>query len=216
MIEIKTSTLTKRRNDMGNSIKINQQDAFVLIDGQNDFIRKDGALYVAGVKGELANEEMIRKIVALFRRPFGHRTASKDKHPNKRHIEYGIYGKHCAKDTLGQQAHDDLRYIYCAIDDELEKGMRLALISHSAAFSPKFGKHIAALRQKKIKRIFLAGWAFTHCVGESAIAYAIQGFEVYVVRNLCRSVPPPYGNPQLMKRKLKDYGVKLINSDQIK
>lgn len=201
---------------MKEHITINRQDAFVLIDGQNDFIKEDGALYVAGVKGELANEEMIRKIVALFRRPFGHRTATKEKHPDKRHAEYGIYGKHCAKDTPGQQVHDDLQYIYCAVDDELEKGMRLALISHSVAFSPKFGKHIAALRREKIKRIFLVGWAFTHCVGESAIAYAIQGFEVYVVRDLCRSVPLPHGNQKLMKKKLKDYGVKLINSGQIR
>jgi len=170
MIEIKTSTLTKRRNDMGNPIKINQQDAFVLIDGQNDFIRKDGALYVAGVKGELANEEMIRKIVALFRRPFGHRTASKDKHPNKRHIEYGIYGKHCAKDTLGQQAHDDLRYIYCAIDDELEKGMRLASSVIRPLSAQNSGNTSRRYDKKRSKESFwLAGLLLTASVNQPSL-----------------------------------------------
>jgi nicotinamidase-related amidase len=197
------------------TIKIGRQDAFVLIDGQNDFIRRDGALYVVGIEDEMENASMIKKIVAVFRKPFGWRTATKDKHPKRCHIEYDILGGHCADGTTGQKVHEDLEWIYRAADEVLEKGMHPALISYSVALSPKFGRHIAALRREKIKRIFLVGWAFTHCVGESAITYAVQGFKVYIVRDLCRSVPPPYGDAKLMKKKLNDYGVKLINSGQI-
>lgn len=199
---------------MKKKIVINNQDALVIIDGQNDFIEEDGALYVAGVDGELPNEEIIARIKEIFQLPFGYKTASKDKHLD-RHIEHEIYGRHCARYTKGQLSHKKLRHLYQNADDVLEKGMHPAIISYSVATSPDFPDHIEIIRQKKIKRIFIVGWAFTHCVGESAIDYARQGFDVYVIRDLCRSVPPPHGDPETMIKKLELYGVKLIYSKDI-
>ncbi len=193
-------------------IVIGKEDALIVVDGQDDFIQNNGALYVAGVEGEQDNSYIIRNISQnLFFRLFGHRTFTKDDHPED-HIEHQIFGKHCISGSDGQKLHVKLLFFVHQkmIDELIKKGQHPAVISYSVATSPQFPEHIANLRKKEIKRVFVVGWAYTHCVGESAIAYACQGFETYVIRDLTRSVPLPYGDPKKMKKKLALYGVKEI------
>ncbi len=55
-------------------IIVGKTDALTIIDGQNDFIKVDGALYVAGVDGEISSGCIMSDIKApltLF--PFGHK-----------------------------------------------------------------------------------------------------------------------------------------------
>lgn len=193
-------------------IVIGQTDALIIVDGQDDFIQKDGALYVAGVSGENDNEYILSKITReLFYKPFGYKILTADKHPEV-HVEHQIFGKHCVSRTNGQRLDIQL-FVFNRqkmVDELIEKGQHPEIISYSIVTSPQFSEHIANLRKKDIKRVFLVGWAYTHCVGESAIAYANQGFETYVIRDLTRSVPPPYGDPKKMKKKLALYGVKEI------
>jgi len=192
-------------------IKIGKSDALVIIDAQKDFINSDGAHYVAGVNGEPTAQEVVDRIVRLARLSFGLIVTTQDKHPFDDHIEYQIFGgKHCTRLTDGQKYHQDLLDINERKSFAISKGMHPALVSYTVATSPAFGDSIAELRRNEIKRIFLCGWAYTHCVGESAIDYARQGFEVYVLRDVTRSVPPPYGNPDVMDEKLRLYGVKLV------
>lgn len=196
-------------------IKKGEGNALAIIDGQNDFTRLDGALCVAGIEGEQDNYLIIKTIKALGKMPFDYLAVTEDKHPKEGHVEYGIFGKHCVTGSDGQKYQMYLADMYATADERLKKGMHPDLFSYSIVVSPQFAGHISNLRQRAIKRIFVTGWAFTHCVGESAIAYATQGFETYVVRDATRSVPPPYGDSEAMDKKLDLYGVKLINSDQI-
>ncbi len=195
-------------------ITIGESDALTIVDGQNDFILQTGTLYVTGVEGETDNEEIIKRIQELWSKFSTWRTTTEDFHPEN-HVEHTIFGPHCIEDTAGQEYHPDLMKIYEDADLNLYKGENPDIIAYSIATSPDFHDHISDLRQHGIKRVFLVGWAFTHCVGESAIAYATQGFETFVFRDLSRSVPPPYGDPDAMTKKLELYGVKLITSDQI-
>jgi nicotinamidase len=206
-------------------ITIGPKDALTIIDPQNDFVNQDGALYVAGVPGEPDNKAIIERIVALVQKPFGWLAFSKDEHPAENHIEFGLFGPHCVQRSDGAEIVDEIwqairskwggREIPGADRDLLIKGEDPALISYSIAFSPQFGEHIANLRQLGIERILVVGWAYTHCVGASASAYAGQGFETYVIRDCTRSVPPPYGDAKKMGQKLALYGVKLINFEEI-
>lgn len=188
-------------------IRIDPTDALVVIDMQNDFVEKNGALPVSGVPGEVSMEEVIHHCCELIKKPFGLEEGSRDVHP-PRHVEEKIFGVHVRKGARGAEPIAELKDFYEALGRKvLIKGMQWAVISHAVSTSPRWAAHLALFRKVGIKRVFLCGLAYTHCVGDSAIAYAQQGFEVYVVRDATRSVPPPYGDPELMKKKLAMFNV---------
>jgi len=195
-------------------IVVTKKDALTIIDGQNDFVFINGALYVSGVEGESDNIYIVTRLGRLWQLSFGYKTKTRDIHPEKRHVEYDIFGRHCVEDTKGAEYYSPLEYVTPGPDEDLVKGLNSDLISYSIEASPAFPEHTKALREKSIERVFLAGWAFRHCVAEAAIVYAIQGFEVYIIRDCTRSVAPPYDKPE-MDEILKLRGVKLINSADI-
>ena len=191
-------------------IRIDPTDALVVIDMQRDFGEDTGALYVKGVHGEVLMEEVIHHCVELTKKPFGLKEGSRDVHC-RNHVEEKIFGIHVRKGTRGAEPLPELKDFYEALGCKvLVKGGEWAVISHAVSTSPHWAAHLALLRRVGIKRIFLCGLAYTHCVGDSAIAYAQQGFEVYIVRDATRSVAPPYGDPELMKKKLALFGVSEI------
>jgi len=187
-------------------------DALAIIDPQKDFVHPTGALYVAGVEGESSVGQVIERINSLIRRPFDYFALTRDSHPND-HIEFFKFGKHCLMGRGGEGAK-----IITELDapkgkavERIYKGQDVAVISYSIVTSPSFGFHMGQLRANNIKRVFVVGWAYTHCAGESAMAYAAQGFETYIVRDATRSVSRKFGgDPELMDRKLQLCGVKSI------
>lgn len=195
-------------------VSIGFGDAMIVVDAQNDFILPDGALYVTGVAGEDSNDDIIKKILGLWPKFNSLRATTEDCHTMES-VELTVFPPHCIENTDGQEYHRRLDALYRGADENLIKGKEADLIAYSVATSRQFFQHISNLRYHHVKRVFLCGWAFTHCVGESAIAYATQGFETYVIRDATCSVPPPYGNPETMTKKLELYGVKLIETDQI-
>lgn len=191
-------------------------DAIIAIDMEDDFVNKDGALPVGGIKGEPSMEEVINTIKKVFSLLFDHKAASQDSHVED-HIEFELFGKHCPIGEPGEQFCDRLRKLLKKDGVELiTKGMDKAVMSYSIMTSHVFAKHITILRAKGIKRVFLVGLALNYCVIESAVAYAIQRFEVYIIRDATRSVPPPYGDEQkIVEMKAEAYKIKFIDSDQL-
>ncbi len=193
-------------------IFINENDALVIVDMQKDFCHPDGALYVAGVSGEPDMSLVIKSVLNLALRVFGYRAETRDEHPPAGHVEFDIYkGTHVVIGTSGAALVDSLAaFVLPLIDRTIVKGHDKALISYSAAVSLDWGKLIGDLRDRGMKRVFVCGVAFTHCAGETALDIAKQGFDTYIVRDATRSVPPPYGDPDLMEKKLAIYGVKTV------
>ena len=187
--------------------KITSTDALVVIDAQNDFVVPAGALYVSGVKGEPDWLDVAEAILGIEGYGFGYRVTTEDKH-TKRHVEFDVFPPHCVDGTFGQKYTQHLEEFYLRCDRNLIKGNDSEIIAYSIATSREFPTHINSLRARNIKRVFVTGWAYDYCVGESAIAYASQGFEVYVVRDATRSVGLPEGNVNVMNKKLELYGVK--------
>lgn len=201
-------------------IRVTSDDLLAIIDYQNDFAKKDGALYVKGVKGEPTMLQVFERLAQLLAM-FYCAIVSRDNHPAEGHAEYKIFGRHCVKDSKGAQLCQELENLLVGHINaanqvfDLPKGENPYLFSYSVATSPKFPELIEQMRESGIKRVFLCGLAYTHCVGESAIAFATQGFETYVVRNATCSVPPPHGDPDAMDQKLALYGVKLVRAQQL-
>ena len=190
-------------------IVLGASDVVALIDLQKDFAREHLALFVAGVDGEPSMQVVLANNKKLAAMKPGLIAVSADAHPPK-HVEHAIFGPHCVICTEGVQFCEEIAEILDGPHAMLHKGGNPDLFSYSVATSDFWPIHIAELRCRGIKRVFVGGLAYTHCVGESAIAYACQGFEVYVVRDATRSVPPPHGDPEKMDKKLELYGVKLI------
>ncbi len=70
------------------------------------------------------------------------------------------------------------------------------------------------MRDEGVKRVFMDGNAFTHCVGYSALGFAKRGFEVCVIKDATRSVPIP-GLEEKMTLLMADAGVRIIVADQL-
>ena len=192
--------------------------ALTVMGGQNDNILPDGALRAPGLEYAFPNEVIIDHINELVAMPFDYVAATKAGYPRRNHIEHKIFGRpYCVIMTPGQERHKDLTWLYDDRADEiLPGGMNPAIINYSIVIAPHFVQHIENLRLHDIERIFLAGWFYNNYVGESAIAYAMQGFEVYVVRNVTRSIPKKVqGFDPRMNEKLDAYGVEIISMDEI-
>ena len=198
-------------------------DALLIIDMQRDFL-PGGSLAVAG------GDAIIPGINALAAR-FDHVLLTQDWHPPghisfaSRHgrqpftetIEaaYGtqaLWPDHCVQNTPGAELHPDLDLPQAEL--LLRKGFRRDIDSYSA-FTENDGITPTGLagylRERDLRRIFLAGVAFDFCVGFSALAGARHGFEAVVVEDLTRAVDLP-GSVGLTHRALAEHGVQCISS----
>lgn len=201
---------------MKKKIQIGETDALIIVDMHNDFVSPEGKLFVEGLPGESSMSQILMNIKKLAELPFYRRFTIEELH-KPGHIEFPIHGEHCLEGTVGQLYHRSLIPTYDKANMHLVKGDNIYILSYSASASSEFLHHIVHLRLAEIKRVFIVGLAYNFCVGESAIDYARQGFEVFVVRNATRSIPPP-PNAALsitekfsgMENKLKLYQVKEI------
>jgi nicotinamidase-related amidase len=203
----------KRKKDEGR-FSIGPGDAFMVVDMNKDMLFENGKLFVRGLPGEPSPQELVRLILEIDRLPFIFTFVVSDMHPPG-HIESRIYREHSVKGTSGQEWPDELKELFERADFHLIKGMERELISVPLYTSRDFFRLIPLLRQRGIERIFSAGIAYDHCLGESAIALALQGFKVFVIRDATRSVPPPHGKAESMEKKLKLYKVKEIFSKRL-
>lgn len=178
---------------LNQKIKINQNDALIIIDVQNDFC-PNGALAVPNGDQII---EPINKTIPLFKHiilsqdwhPRDHKSLAsnhKDKNPFQTlSMPYGeqiLWPDHCIIGTSGAKFHPALNVnlAQCVI----RKGYNREIDSYSTFFeNDKISPTGLAgyLRENNIKRIFLVGLAFEYCVGFSAIDGAKLGFEVYLL-----------------------------------
>ena len=177
-----------------------QTDALLLIDLQPDFM-PGGALAVA------RGDEILPCINALAQR-FAHVLLTQDwhpaghisfhtTHPGKHAYEqiqapYGpqtLWPEHCLQHTAGAALHPALDIPHAELI--LRKGFRPHIDSYSAFLE---NDHITPtglagyLRERGLKRLFLAGLAYDFCVRFSALDGKALGFEPIVLEDLTRSV----------------------------
>ena len=69
------------------------------------------------------------------------------------------------------------------------------------------------IKSKNINRVYCCGLAYDFCVGSSAVDAAKNGLEVFVIKDASRSISKE--TSELMEIQFTQYGVKVINSDDI-
>jgi nicotinamidase/pyrazinamidase len=181
-------------------IKPGAEAALVVVDVQNCFL-PGGSLAVA--KGEEVIP-VINRIAKSFQNVVltqdwhtpGHISFASS-HPGKKPFEsielpYGkqiLWPDHCVQGTGGAEFRSDLALANLQL--VIRKGFRPHIDSYSAFYENdrKTPTGLAGyLRERGLKRLFVAGLALDFCVRYSAEDARREGFEVVVVEDACRGI----------------------------
>src|SRR6266851_1613938 len=175
-------------------------DLLLVIDVQNDFC-PSGALAVP------RGDEVLAPINRIGRR-FAHVALTQDWHPGDHRsfasqhagrrpfetitLAYGeqiLWPDHCIQGTEGAAFHPALDLPHAELI--LRKGFRPEIDSYSAFFENdrRTPTGLAAyLRERGLRRLYLAGLATDYCVAYSALDAIRGGFAVTVLEDACRGI----------------------------
>lgn len=182
------------------AIALKHHDILVAVDVQYDFL-PGGSLAVAG------GDEIIPMINAIGKK-FQHVVMTQDWHPPNHisfassyvdakpfeviDVPYGpqvLWPDHCVWDTHGAQFHRELRLPHAQLI--IRKGYRETVDSYSgfreADRQTPTGLE-GYLRERGLKRLFIAGLATDFCVNWTAVDARAAGFEVFVIEDACRAI----------------------------
>jgi nicotinamidase/pyrazinamidase len=199
-------------------------DVLLVVDVQNDFC-PGGRLPVP------AGHEIVPLINRLAAR-FEHVVLTQDWHPAGHHsfasshpgrkpyetieVAYGaqiLWPDHCVQATSGAEFRGDLQIPHAEL--VLRKGYHRDIDSYSAFYENDRKTHTGLagyLRERGLRRIFLAGLAFDFCVRFSAEDAKREGLEVTVVEDACRGIDMD-GSVVATRRAFAALGIKCINSE---
>src|SRR5262245_31941276 len=176
------------------------EDLLLIIDVQNDFC-PGGALAVGDghavvpVINRLA-ERFDHVVLTQDWHPAGHSSFASS-HPGSAPFEtiamsYGpqtLWPDHCLQGTLGAAFHTKLLSDRAQL--VIRKGFRGAIDSYSAFYENdrRTPTGLAGyLRERGLRRIFLAGLATDYCVHYSAVDARREGFDAIVIEAGCRAI----------------------------
>jgi nicotinamidase/pyrazinamidase len=100
-----------------------------------------------------------------------------------------LWPDHCVQGTPGSAFHPQL--ITEKAELVIRKGFRAAIDSYSAFFENDRATPTGLsgyLRERGMKRIFMAGLATDFCVNYSALDACRLGFDIVVVQSACRAI----------------------------
>jgi nicotinamidase/pyrazinamidase len=185
---------------MRETIAPGDDDVLIVVDIQNDFC-PGGALAVP--RGDEV-VTIVNRLGGMFRHvvltqdwhPRGHFSFAST-HPGKNVYDtiaasYGpqvLWPDHCVQETSGAAFHSVLQIPHASL--VVRKGHDPAIDSYSAFYENdrKTPTGLAGyLRERGIRRIFLAGLAFDFCVRYSAEDARREGFTAFVVEDACRGI----------------------------
>jgi nicotinamidase/pyrazinamidase len=211
---------------MTESFSIHNRDVLLVVDIQNDFC-PGGALAVP-CGGEVV--PIINRIARGFEHvvltqdwhPAGHQSFASS-HPGRKPYErievaYGpqiLWPDHCVQDTAGAEFHRELQIPHAEL--VLRKGYHRDIDSYSAFYENDRTTHTGLagyLRERGLRRVFVAGLAFDFCVRYSTEDAHREGFEVVVIDDACRGIDVD-NSVAATRQALVALGVRCVSSDDI-
>ncbi|MFX1568820.1 MAG: bifunctional nicotinamidase/pyrazinamidase [Promethearchaeota archaeon] len=216
------------------NIKVDKNDALIVVDMQYDFI-PGGSLPVE--EGDLILTG-INKVAKLFKKKSAQVILTQDWHP-KNHLSFAsnhpgkapgdeftsndgaigpiLWPDHCVQGTKGAEFHKDLKIDVA--DTIIRKGMNPNVDSYSG-FQDNDKKSETGLRNylnsKNIKRIFICGLALDYCCYYTAMDGFNFGFEVFFLVDLTRGVDLPEDNVKNALESMKNKGIKFLKIENFK
>ncbi len=185
---------------MSRTIAVDEHDALLVIDMQNDFM-PGGALAVA-------DGDAIAPLVNRLIQGFAHVVLTQDWHPPG-HVSFAsshagakpfevietsygsqaLWPDHCGQGGFGAALHGRLASDRAILI--LRKGCRRAVDSYSAFAEAdrQTSTGLAGfLRDRGVRRVFVCGLATDYCVAWSACDARAGGFETLVIEDACRAI----------------------------
>jgi nicotinamidase/pyrazinamidase len=181
-------------------LRVGDDDLLLIIDVQNDFC-PGGALAVA-------DGDAVVPVVNRLAECFDHVVLTQDWHPsghssfatshpgsapfetiNMPYGEQTLWPDHCVQGTSGAAFHPQLATERAEL--VIRKGFRPAIDSYSAFYENdrRTPTGLAGyLRERALRRIFLAGLATDFCVYYSAVDARRLGFDTVLVEAGCRAI----------------------------
>jgi nicotinamidase/pyrazinamidase len=207
-------------------MEIGEHDVLIVTDVQNDFC-PGGALAVPDGDAVVAP---ILAVAGLFAHviltqdwhPAGHASFASS-HAGKRpfdtaQLAYGaqtLWPDHCVEGTRGAEFHPALKLPQAELI--LRKGFRSAIDSYSAFFENDRTTPTGLasyLRERGLRRVFLAGLAYDYCVGFSALDARRVGFETCILRDGCRAIDL-HGSVAAIEGEFTRAGVEILESSAL-
>jgi nicotinamidase/pyrazinamidase len=144
-------------------------------------------------------------------------------HPGRQPFEtidvaYGaqvLWPDHCVQGTAGAEFREDLLIPHAAL--VIRKGIRRAIDSYSAFYENDRATPTGLagyLRERGLRRVFLAGLAFDFCVRYSAEDARREGFEAIVIEDACRGIDVD-GSVAATRARLTELDVRCIAAEEI-
>lgn len=151
--------------------------------------------------------------------PAGHLSFASS-HPGKQpyqtiEVAYGaqvLWPDHCVQGTPGAEFREDLHIPHAAL--VIRKGFRRAIDSYSAFYENDRATPTGLggyLRERGLRRVFLAGLAFDFCVRYSAEDAHREGFEAIVIEDACRGIDVE-GSVAATRRRLAELDVQCVTA----
>jgi nicotinamidase/pyrazinamidase len=211
---------------MTDKFTIGAQDILLVVDIQNDFC-PGGSLAVPH------GDEVVPLINGLAAKyahvvltqdwhPRGHLSFASS-HPGKApyqtiEVAYGtqvLWPDHCVQGTGGAAFRKDLEIPHAEL--VLRKGYHREIDSYSAFFENDRNTRTGLagyLRERGLRRVFLAGLAFDFCVRYSAEDAHREGFEAIVIEDACRGIDVD-GSMAATRELFKTLGIRCISGNAI-
>jgi len=218
--------------DFKPAFKVEDTDALIIIDPQNDFCPPvkgwGGALAVPGGDEIM---EMICDISTMFKNV----VVTQDWHPQNQisfasnheggeafgmaKVAYGdqvLWPDHCVQNTYGSEFHTGILDAVSRAQAIIRKGTNANVDSYSAFFENDGVTDTglsAYLKAKGIKRVVFVGLAYDFCVGFSALdAITKCGFEsAVIIKDATRAIDLN-GSIESIEEQFANVGVHVINS----
>jgi len=190
--------------------------AFVDVDTQRDFMRPDGALYVAGAENIIAN---LKRLVDCAREKGVWLLSSADAH-SADDPEFEQFPPHCVAGTEGQsKIAETTRIPYLVVKSQPdalpeEIGAETQVIFETQTFdiltNPNF---LQFIQQKGLTKFVVFGVATDYCVRDAVLGLRKNGFEVTLVEDAVRAIAPETEKKTL--EEMKAAGVKFCTTDRL-
>jgi nicotinamidase/pyrazinamidase len=216
----------KAEAELAATYAIADSDALIVVDVQNDFC-PDGALAVP--RGDEV-VPIVNRLAENFRNvvltqdwhPAGHLSFA-SAHPGRAPYDtiampYGpqvLWPDHCVQNSSGAAFHGSLHIPHAGL--VIRKGIDPAIDSYSALYENDRTTPTGLtgyLRERGIKRLFLAGLALDFCVRYSAEDAVREGFAVAVIEDACRGIDVQ-GSMEAARTSLSALGVARLTAGQL-